>query len=370
MLSFSDELSAIIFEYNTNKNIEKLESFGGLRSKSKALVIYGCGAFGHSLYDFFAKHNIEITAFCDTFKNGVDPSTGLAIISPDSLTKIYPDANVVLGVGASQVRNKMKNKLRGISFSGSILDFSDIMFPIFLENEPMNDEELLSIVTRYEKVWSMLSDDTSRGVLLDRMRLMLLWKPMRVSPIEHLYFEPGIINLNADEVFVDGGFFDGETSLMFADKTKGRFAHIFAFEPSKIPIEANKLNGHENFTLITKGLWAHDKLLNFSDVGRASSCVCENGDISISVTSIDNYFNDKTLVPTFIKLDIEGSEKQALLGAKRIISTFKPKLAISVYHRPEDLNEIPEIIKNFNNGYDFYLRHYTESSCDTVLYAV
>lgn len=46
------------------------------------------------------------------------------------------------------------------------------------------------------------------------------------------------------------------------------------------------------------------------------------------------------------------------------------KLAICVYHRPEDIFEIPEYIKTLNPNYKFYFRHYTLAEWDTVLYAI
>lgn len=73
---------------------------------------------------------------------------------------------------------------------------------------------------------------------------------------------------------------------------------------------------------------------------------------------------------TFIKMDIEGSESEALKGAKDTITTYKPRLAISIYHKPEDILELPEIILSYRPDYQFYMRHYSLGAPDTVLYAV
>ena len=73
---------------------------------------------------------------------------------------------------------------------------------------------------------------------------------------------------------------------------------------------------------------------------------------------------------TFIKMDIEGSEYQALLGAKQIIKEKVPKLAISVYHNPEDIVQIPRLILSLRKEYKFYIRHYSSTGFDTILYAV
>ena len=73
---------------------------------------------------------------------------------------------------------------------------------------------------------------------------------------------------------------------------------------------------------------------------------------------------------TFIKMDIEGAELKALKGAKNIILRDKPKLAISIYHKPEDIVEIPLFIKELVPEYKLYIRHYSNDSIETVLYAV
>lgn len=73
---------------------------------------------------------------------------------------------------------------------------------------------------------------------------------------------------------------------------------------------------------------------------------------------------------TLIKMDIEGAEQEALLGAKRIISEYQPKLAICIYHRIEDLWEIPLLIKELNPEYHLYIRNYEDRLDEIVCYAV
>jgi hypothetical protein len=73
---------------------------------------------------------------------------------------------------------------------------------------------------------------------------------------------------------------------------------------------------------------------------------------------------------TFIKMDIEGSEYNALIGAADTIKKYKPKLAISIYHKPEDIIEILKLLLNMNQDYKFWIRHYSMAWFDTVLYAV
>ena len=91
-------------------------------------------------------------------------------------------------------------------------------------------------------------------------------------------------------------------------------------------------------------------------------------EIFIDVDSIDNVLAGRSA--TDIKMDIEGSELRAIEGAKNTIRHYKPKLAIFVYHKPEDIFEIPLKILELDSGYKLYLRHYSYVDTETVLYAV
>ena len=93
-----------------------------------------------------------------------------------------------------------------------------------------------------------------------------------------------------------------------------------------------------------------------------------SSDLEIEVRKLDDMLRDRKV--TFLKMDIEGSELAALRGAERIIREQRPKLAICVYHKPEDMWEIPGFILNCHPDYKLYLRHYSISYTETVLYAV
>ena len=73
---------------------------------------------------------------------------------------------------------------------------------------------------------------------------------------------------------------------------------------------------------------------------------------------------------TFIKMDIEGSEYEALIGAQNTIKKNRPKLAICIYHSDEDMLRLIELIANWDLGYKFYIRHHAQKISETVLYAI
>ncbi|SCZ76107.1 FkbM family methyltransferase [Pseudobutyrivibrio xylanivorans] len=186
-------------------------------------------------------------------------------------------------------------------------------------------------------------------------------------------------HLDGQEVFADVGSCDGMSAVQFLKWCNGN-GYAYCFEPDEKNIkglEANmkaKCITSEQYEVIRKGAWNMDGTVYFDAKGTAGSCICEDvesdkGSVeSIEVTSLDNVFLDKKV--TFIKMDIEGAELKALEGAQRIIAEQKPKLAICVYHKPEDILEIPMYILELNRDYKFYLRHYSFEGLETVLYAV
>jgi hypothetical protein len=126
-----------------------------------------------------------------------------------------------------------------------------------------------------------------------------------------------------------------------------------------------------------KGLWSAETELVFAQntadrTGSSFVIGPDGGDCRVPVTSLDAYFGNmpETEWPTFIKMDIEGAEKEALLGSAEIIKRMKPKLAICAYHKSEDIYELPRTILGLRDDYRFILRQHIPGYWDTVLYAV
>lgn len=181
-----------------------------------------------------------------------------------------------------------------------------------------------------------------------------------------------VIPFSDNEVFIDGGCFDLSTVTAFRKASPG--CKVYSFEPDKYNYasckeKAEKLSLTNCVTIENSGLWSDTETLHFNATSDAGSRITESGESKIEVTSLDEYFADKNALPTFIKMDIEGSEFRALEGAKNIIRKNKPRLAICVYHKPEDILSLPGYILELNDTYRFALRHYSLHATETVLYA-
>lgn len=225
----------------------------------------------------------------------------------------------------------------------------------------------------FEKLRNELFDEKSKTAFdffIEQKLTGVYRKPFSTDP---QYFEKGIINFSDNEIFVDCGAFTGDTVMEFSKclKQNGRFPYkkIYAFEPDPKNVEElNKnLKDFENVNVIVKGVYDQTCSLHFSADATAGSRISDEG-IEIEVTSIDDVVRDDNV--TFIKMDIEGSELMALKGAEKTIRRCKPKLAICVYHRVEDLTTIPQYIKSLNPDYKLYFRKYWPNAFDAVLYAV
>lgn len=194
------------------------------------------------------------------------------------------------------------------------------------------------------------------------------------------YFDKGIMHPGSEEIFVDGGSYDGDTYRLFAQWCEHSYKKIYAFEADKLNyqmcLEKQTLHPLPHVEIINAGLWDKKEILGFSAnsgdgshiIGTKSASLMEKFTDTIETVTIDGSVGDEAV--TFIKLDIEGAELKALEGAKNTIRRCKPKLAICVYHKPEDIVVILEYILSLVPEYKLYLRHYDMYYYDTILYAV
>lgn len=188
------------------------------------------------------------------------------------------------------------------------------------------------------------------------------------------YFDLPYFKPQDKEFFIDVGGYDGTTTKDFFRWSEG-WSKSIIFEANIASYEMCKNNikkwGYGNAVkIVNKGLWHKSETLKFHIHGKSdSSCITHNGEDIIDAITLDEYLKDEKEPITFIKMDIEGAELNALKGAERIIRKQKPRLAISIYHKPEDIWEIPSLLLDYVSDYKFYIRHYHFTANETVLYA-
>lgn len=303
---------------------ERYQTLRRVCASGREIIIYGAGAYCASVVDACIEYgNSKIRCICDgdAEKWGKTAAHQLPIISPEELKKEHTDAMIIIGTmkGCKEIEGALNQ-----------------CFP-------------------KEQVFPFAVD------ILEQKK-------------DEQYFDPEIIHFQPQgEIFVDGGSYDFETSEILMSKTGVN--RIYAFEPD--PINAarvrERIAAYKETEIMfhEKGLWDKEETVAFDasgkDAARIMDIAAEDRDSRIRTAALDDVTEQDA---TFIKLDIEGAELKALQGARKTIQKNRPKLAICVYHKPEDMLELTEYVRALVPEYRFYLRHYSNFHFDTILYAV
>ena len=177
--------------------------------------------------------------------------------------------------------------------------------------------------------------------------------------------------LSEHERFVDCGAYDGDTIRSFKIRTKDKYKKIWVFEPDADNfarlVDYVEKEQDKRIELIKGGVYSRNDNMPFCRNCSTTSALAQYGEEKVRVYQLDSVIEEPV---TFIKMDIEGAEKEAILGAGRIITEYKPKLAICIYHKVEDFWEIPLLIKALNPDYNIYIRNYEDRIDETICYAV
>jgi FkbM family methyltransferase len=230
-------------------------------------------------------------------------------------------------------------------------------------------EEINRNMMWWSELDGMLSDDLSRRTLADVLRFRLTADSEYMNDytvrLRDQYFEAFMGYKN--EIFVDAGGFDGDTTEEFI-KRYPDYKKVYIFEPSEQNLMAAKqrLSGKRDIDFRSLGLSDTLGTLYFNACAGSASAVTQGEGDAISVVTLDGELKDEAI--SFIKMDLEGWEMNALRGAEEIIRKYKPKLAIAVYHAAKDFREIPQYLLNINPEYKVFLRHYTQGWSETVMF--
>jgi FkbM family methyltransferase len=235
----------------------------------------------------------------------------------------------------------------------------------------------------FEQTRDWLEDDKSKKTMDLFIEGHTTYKPFSLydvwdeSSVKDQYFDRELIKLSNNEVFVDCGAYVGDTLSDFANRVEC-FDKYYAFEPDTrrfkmLAYEIDRASVKGDVQHIKKGAWSKKTVLCFSQEKGCGEITERDGGINrkntISVDCIDNVVRDDDKV-SFIKMDIEGAEMEALIGAENTIKRNHPVLAICVYHKKEDLITIPQYIKKLDSNYKIYLRAYYPYLAEVVLYAI
>lgn len=379
MLTFEEEFKKLepLIDQDTGKAYRFLEPLL-IPPHERAVVLYAAGKVCERIYKYLYKNGIQVSAICDKNQYGKKfLDSGLTIIHPDELYQRYRDAWIVVCTFYYSV-----DAIKGLCLGG-IPEENIIRATYTSNNAYFTKEDFLNtpeLYNGYKYAYELAIDDTSKRVVLDVLRKDLsgcyfLTKTSKL-PEEMEYFD---FHFDESEVFVQAGCYIGDTVESFI-----RFRNhnpndvIYTFETDNVNYKKSKetLSKYPNVYLYQSGLWEKNDTLCFHNANDGTSRLSNIGWASgtesmVKVVSMDSFFADKPKLPTFIQLDIEGAEPQALLGAQNILKNAKPKLAICVYHCQDHIYKIPKIIQEINPDYKRFrfVQGIDRTLFDTILFA-
>ena len=319
----------------------------------------------------FLKNNLKISGLVDDFSEKPSYWQGLECFNSQDLPADSLVINCSTSIAPLSAAEKIESipHLQHMAYSELLINIShEVPLPEFVKEAK---QDFSSNENKYKWVFSLLADEVSQNIFNQVMSYRLTaqanyMEGMQVR-LSDQYFEPFYGTLN-EKVFVDCGGFDGDTSEQLAIRYPN-YKKIWMFEPSSINIlkAKQRLANYKNIDYIELGVSDQAGTLYFNDAAGSASAVSDSGNSKIQVAKLDEFINERV---DFIKMDLEGWERNALIGAKRLIFEHSPVLAIAVYHTISDFWKIPEYILSINPNYKIYLRHYTQGWSETVMYFV
>ena len=358
-----------------NVSNEIISSHDKNKIQSRPIILYGIGTIGLCVLKEFEYAGIPIAAVCDSHKTEFysDGTIRPVVPLPEALTK-YPDAYVL--IVSMAFYDEIASTVQAYLPKDRILDIRELASELPDATGLIYRDYVIEHLDAFNWLAEHLEDDLSRevlqGVLLGRINR----EPSCFSRISSScpYFTSDIVQLREEETFVDGGAYIGDTIADFLKESKGNFRTIFSFEPSKghcdqIRSTYANLIAQDRLALFQNGLWSCRKSFRLieDDAGSYLATNPHKEGFVVETAALDDCITEPV---SFIKMDIESSELHALQGAQHLIRKYRPILTICVYHKKEDLLEIPAYIHSLQPGYRYYLRHHSTRAYETVFYAI
>lgn len=348
-----------------------------LSETKKPIIMYGMGDGAEKILEVMDRYGIRPADFMasDEFVRG-HSFKGYRVKKLSEIEELYDDFIVIICFGSAlpdvlekidRIREKYETYAPDVPVAGGGLFDSDYI----------SDHEF-----EIMQLKNILADDQSRECLDLIMKYKITGDIGILRKSETPTMETTeLLNIGLNETYVDLGAYNGDTVEEFLRYTGKRFNKIYAVEPdrrnfSKLRRRLYYISSNL-LTAKNAAAWSSDTKLWFnSKSGRGSSVyqsLTENNitgrGTEIDAISVDSLLDGKPA--TLIKYDVEGSEKEALLGSAETIGRYKPRLVVSLYHRVEDLIELPLLVHQLNPDYKLYLRHHPYiPAWDTNLYCI
>lgn len=337
-----------------------------LKADGNDVILYGAGYCGHEALSLMRQYGIPVRAVCDDFRAG-EELDGYAIVRLDD---VHPDNHTVIFI-TSGFNAKMKQRLGELDF---LSHYREVDFGRY-DADKENPSYFKEHESELKQAWNLLADDRSREVLQNLVNYRISRDLKYLANLEenNQYFPPKdeiSILWDGEDVFLDLGAYDGDSLRGFIAYADDKYKKIIAVEASRKNYEMLVKNAESlpHVQCINIGVYKERSQVRFEVNDAKNSFATEDGTAVLEVDSVDHILNGEAV--TTIKMDIEGAEYDAILGMEKTLQNH-PVLMVSIYHKVEDLFRLQLLIEKMcPNVYDYYIRHYSPTVIETVLYAV
>jgi FkbM family methyltransferase len=366
------------------QNMVNQEGVCASRKVNKPLILYGAGDLGRMAKEFFGKLGIPFLYVVDANPDryiGSDAWKNISILRPEDVS---PEHRAECLLAICIVTASYAGISDPLIKQGwqDIVPFYDIA-EAYKDRYPLGNGWFTRVLTpqdveEMKYVLNYWADDISRAHHLQFISWHALRKELGFdgAPVttNDRFFIPQIISsLHEKEIFLDGGAHHGEVSLRFIDIVHHKFAKIYAIEPDKHNYNILRAKLCEKNSPVSQNIHTIECALGkragsarfLHGLGYASK-FSPMAQESVMVRTI----NEMDIPVTFIKLHLEGSEYDALLGAIAAINKYRPLIAVTTYHNRDGLWRTPDLLMKRLTGYVFLLRIHSWMGTGSVLYAI
>ncbi len=348
---------------------EKETCWEKLQKERRPIYIYGMGDGAIKIMSVFKQYGIKVTGIfaSDDFVRG-HFFEGFKVLRLSEVEELETDFAVVLAFAAGY--DELIERIKTIASKHKLYvpDVPVIGCGLFTYDYCVSHGE------EFQQVYDLLADDESKRVFASILNFKISGNIQYLENITSTKKEiyKNIIKPNLNEHYFDLGAYNGDTVKEILDITHNKYVRIYAMEPDRKNFKklCKYIEGKKHIYAYNNAVWCVDTQLPFSSKsGRQSSLTTSSGTKYIDSRSVDSVLEGNEV--TLIKMDVEGVEREALWGASQSIAKYNPRLMVALYHRNEDMFELPLLVHKLNPKYKLYIRHQQYiPAWETNLYAV
>jgi len=373
------QLELLLSETEAAARVRRSNAFDEVAGGQRQVVLFGAGRLGKSVRQRLAGTDLKVVAFADNNPRVWGTTLdGLTVLSPrDASDRYSQDAVFVVVIwhpSSSPLMATLLAQLRtldcvAVPFPMLFWRHPETFLPYFFWDVPENLlQQSLDVIAAFD----LLQDQASCRSFVAQVQLRLCADFECIgAPFPGEQYFPGLFSLTTQECFVDCGAYTGDTIQSFLAQSNDCFRKVIAFEADAAVMAALETvvnNLRTRAVLHKAAVGAQNGVVHFAGDGIGGGVVTRSAGKEVPCVRLDDALALENV--SFIKMDIEGAELQALEGAHGVIWRDRPILAVSAYHKPDHLWRVLSSLSNLAPNSALYVRSHCSDGLDTVCYAI